>query len=510
MKKVKIFTIITVFALCILSLGIFLSLRYSYKITYDLNGGDKSNNKSLVWHNDSLKLNTPTKYGYTFTGWEDKYGEPITELKNIKSDITVHATWELNPEYYGELPVIEITTKYNTQPDSKKDYVDAKLNMFNCPDEDHNLEDKDIGIRLRGNSTMRYDKKPYRIKFDKKTSVLGMEKNKSWVLLADYLDQSSIRNYTAFNIAQQMENLPFANEAHHVVLTMNGKYQGLYLLTQQIDENDGRTGVEEDFDPTIDTSFPFLVEVDRNAHNEGITGVDNFETPFYPCEIKYPEADERNLAEGQEDVVFNYIRDYINASFEALKNGTAIFNGKEVTFDEMVDVDSFIEFWLINEVMYNSDSSWGSIYMCKTKDGKMKFGPVWDFDWSMSSIWTDKPFQVTQLSLATQPYLLTNGSMLDYFIKDQSNYNLVCEKWNAIKNNILSVCNKLIEYQSTITPIAKQDAVYWYSNSIYSKYMMPPEVQVETQYDYVVEFLLTRIDYLSSILTQDNYENLAK
>ena len=250
--------------------------------------------------------------------------------------------------------------------------------------------------------------------------------------------------------------------------------------------------------------------MDRKAYQEGVTGVDNFNTSFYPCEIKYPEADERNIAEGEEDIVFNYIQDYINASFDALKNGTAMFQGKEFTFDQMVDVDSFVEFWLINEVMQNRDSGWGSVYMCKTKDGKMTFGPVWDFDWSMVTVFTGKPYQFTQLDLANETHLLTNGSMLDWFIKDQDNYNFVCAKWNEIKDSISTVCNHLIQYQSKVLLHAKQDAIYWYGSLLYSKHITSPQVQVETQYDYVIEFLLNRKEYLSSILVESNYENLAK
>ena len=168
MKKLKIGLLLAIVTLTAVGLGVFFGFKYSHTITYNLHGGDKANNKTFVWHNDTLKLNTPTKYGYTFTGWEDKYGEPVEVLENIQSDITVHATWELNPEYYGDLPVIEIETEYGTLPDNKEDYVNATLNMFNCENEDHNLENKEIGIRLRGNSTRKYDKKPYRIKFDKK------------------------------------------------------------------------------------------------------------------------------------------------------------------------------------------------------------------------------------------------------------------------------------------------------------------------------------------------------
>ncbi|MBQ8522215.1 MAG: hypothetical protein IJ458_00950 [Clostridia bacterium] len=148
--------------------------------------------------------------------------------------------------------------------------------------------------------------------------------------------------------------------------------------------------------------------------------------------------------------------------------------------------------------------------MSKTQTGKLTFGPVWDFDWSMSSKWINKPYQNTEIGLVTSPFLLTNGSMLDYFIKDQDNFNLLCQKWNDVKDDMQDVCDSLVSYKNRILSIAIKDANYWYKNSIYSKYILSPENQVKMQYDYVVDFLGKRISYLTQILIESNYEQLAK
>ena len=80
---------------------------------------------------------------------------------------------------------------------NKVDYVDMTFSIENCDDE---LSSVTCGIRLRGNSTMKYDKKPYRIKFDKKQSLFGLDSAKSWVLLADWKDRSMMNNsFELFN-----------------------------------------------------------------------------------------------------------------------------------------------------------------------------------------------------------------------------------------------------------------------------------------------------------------------
>ena len=417
---------------------------------------------------------------------------------------------EIESGAYESLPIIDIETEDHQIPTDKENYVNCSFKLSNCDTESYNFEvsmkdsygdDDSVGIRLRGNSTRRMDKKPYRIKFDSKTSLFGLEKNKSWVLLADYKDTSKIRNYTAFKLASTFENLDFSPTPHHVVLFLNGYYQGVYLLCEQMDENKGRAGVKEDILDT-DTSFPFLVEMDRNALKEGITGVDNFQPDyFYPIEIKYPEAEDRIA--GDTDVVFNYIQEYINAAFESLNTGKAVnvrFSSTLMSFNDLVDVDSFMEYYLVNEIMHNTDSTWGSVYMHKTKTGKLKFGPVWDFDWSLSATYTDDPYSESEIYAANRFAILTTGTPLTVFAKNQENFNLLCDKWIEVGDNILDVVEHLKEYKQTLQSAARFDAKYWYGNT--------GAYQFDMQYDYVRLFLLDRYEFLNSQLVESNYSNL--
>jgi len=416
----------------------------------------------------------------------------------------------LDSKVYENLPIIEIETEEHQVPIDKENYINCSFKLSNCEDETHNIEvsmknkygdDDSVGIRLRGNTTRLMDKKPYRIKFDSKTSLFGLEKNKSWVLLADYKDSSKIRNYAAMTLGNSLENLDFTPTPHHVVLFMNGYYQGLYLLCEQIDENKGRTNVKDDILPT-DINFPFLVEMDRRALEEGITGVDNFRPEYFqPVEIKYPETEDR--IEGTNDVVFEYVEEYINATFKSLVNSTAVdvsFSNNPMSFEDLVDVDSFIEYYLVNEVMYNSDASWGSIYMHKSKNGKLKFGPIWDFDWSMSGEFDYDPYNKSEIGLANQLCILTNDSPLYYFAKNETNFEKLCNKWAETKEKVNDVCDQLKDYKSTIIEASKFDAEYWYGET--------GAYQADMQYDYVRLFLLDRVAYFNETLVVENYNTI--
>jgi len=410
------------------------------------------------------------------------------------------------------LPIIEITTENGVFPDSKENYINASFSISNCENDEHEFsvnmaenygDDGSVGIRLRGNSTMDAKKKPFRIKFDDKQSLLGLTKAKSWVLLADYFDQSYARNYTAFSIAKNFDNLDFTPTPHHVALILNGSFQGLYLLCEQVDENKGRTNVEEDFDPTVDNEFPFLVEMDNLAYKEGETGVDNFYVEgFYPVEIKYPEADERGATE-TEDKVYDYIYEYINAVFETLKTGETTevsFRTSPVSFEDLVDVDSVVDYYLLTEIMHNPDSTYKSIYFHKTKDGKMEFGPIWDYDYSMA-VSFDLPYKESYIGTANYVFMAKYSAIFSRLLASEEFFNKVKSRYNVLSHTLMDVASHLKTYKSVITNIARLDASIWHGKTGVFEFDM--------QYDYVRLYLQDRCAFLNSLFTVTHSEFMA-
>ena len=421
-----------------------------------------------------------------------------------------------------QIPIVEINTENNQLPKTKEEYLNCSFSITNCADPDDNFsvsmkgsyDDADgVGIRLRGNSTKLLKKQPFRIKFEEKKSVLGLEENKSWVLLADYLDNSYIKNFTAFSLAKNFDKLDFTPTPNHVALIINNQFKGLYLLCEQIDENSGRVGVGKDIVPAseyaslsdkkkkkainfdVATDFPFLVEMDRNAHKEGTTGVDNFYVnDFYPVEIKYPESDER-CRTATEDKVYDYINEYVSAVFETLKTGEKVnvsFRAQPVGFDELVDINSLIDYYLINEIMHNSDNAWGSIYLYKAEDGLLKFGPVWDFDWSMSQNF-DGGYDISEIESAKSFTLMQKSKIYSKVFKNEENYVKLQTRFNEIKGHIIEVADYLGEYKNVIKEIARVDSMMWHG-------------QVgELNYDYVRLYLYDRYAYMQEMFSK-NYD----
>ena len=268
------------------------------------------------------------------------------------------------------IPRVDVITEGEAEIVSKEDYVNCTVTISGTE-----INAEKAGIRGRGNTTWEfYPKKPYRIKFDEKVSVFGEKANKSWVLLALYNDFSAVKDRLAFTMADALGTDVFVPSYNYVELYLNGEYNGLYLMTDQVDENKGRAGIKTDVDEMENADdVPFLVELDDYAPNEGEEGIDWFSVAGHPYNIKYPERDERN--EEIADEQFNYIKNYVQ------RVQTACEEGDYETFSELVDVESFIDFYIVQEVMGQPELNWKSVYMHKAVGEKMKMGPVWDFDW---------------------------------------------------------------------------------------------------------------------------------
>lgn len=412
------------------------------------------------------------------------------------------------------IPVIEINTQNGIFPTSKEEYVNASFSIFNMENKDEeikiemtdNYEDEgSFGIRLRGNSTKIAKKKPFRIKFDDKYSFFGLKENKSWVLLADYYDQSYMRNFSAFSLASNLkDNLGFTPSPNHVALILNGDFYGLYLMCEQIDENKGRTDVKKDFDVSTDTDFPFLVEMDQMAYLEGKTGIDNFYVDgFYPVEIKYPELEERGKTE-TEDKVFDYINEYINAVFYTLKTGETInvsFRVNPVGFFDLVDISSAVDYYIITELMHNPDSIYKSIYMHKEKgaDKKMKLGPIWDFDYSLT--WAfDLPYKKSDIGTARDICIGATSLIFNKLLNNADFYKEVQDRFNSVKDDFLITIKSLREYKQKIDEVACIDAKIWHGKTGVFQYGM--------QYDYVRLYLHDRLEYLYLIFNKTHAEFL--
>ena len=342
---------------------------------------------------------------------------------------------------------------------SKEEYVPCTVNLSGAESE-FCFDDLSAGIRGRGNDTWKfYPKKPYRIKFDEKVSIFGEEKNKSWVLLAMYNDYSLLKDRLAFGMSETLGTAPYSPSYNYVEVYLNGRYNGVYLLTDQVDENKGRSGVKEDF-TAEDIAVPFLVELDARAAEEGAEG----EVWFYAgdCKylIKYPEPDERYT-----DAQFEYVEGYINKC-EALCRKSGVTMSE---LSEYIDMESFIDFYIVEELMGQPEINWKSVFMSKSKDGLLKMGPVWDFDWSAVGPYIGK----YRLDYKDEIEGLRSSENWFRRLYDNSPEfrKALAERWIEVKPLLLETVSRVREENSYILKAAKRDYLrwHWYELRPYSK-----------------------------------------
>lgn len=261
-------------------------------------------------------------------------------------------------------------------------------------------------IRGRGNSTwLWYDKKPYRIKFDQSTKVLGIKKNKDWVLLANYRDVSKMMNAYC-SLAAKMMGLPYTTPVRFAEVFLNGEYKGIYQVAEQVEVGGNRVDIDEEDGVLL--SF----DVDDGPEESPSSG-DNFWTEVYemPTCIKSPD----NLSSAR--------LDSIKAELAVLER--AIQAHDYDLCDSLMDLSSYIAMIQLQEYVYNVElSAPRSVYMFRDKGGKWTLGPAWDWDAGFCFQWSDMYTghtyfeSYTRSLLGTDPYRRNGEYKVPKFFTD--------------------------------------------------------------------------------------------
>lgn len=217
-------------------------------------------------------------------------------------------------------------------------------------------------IRGRGNSTWALNKKTYRIKLNEKISLLGEPKDKHWCLLANHFDKTLLRNALAFYVGS-MSKLEWTPKSHFVEVMLNGRYNGTYQLTEAIKVNEHRVNIDED---------GFLLEIDNHLRDD--------EIGFTTTRLRFPvRIHEPDVAVGDENYMF--ISNFVQRAEDVLYS-TAFLDSNN-GYASYIDKESFAEWYVISELLDNAEAA-GTSYMTLAKGGKLKAGPLWDFDLSLA------------------------------------------------------------------------------------------------------------------------------
>ena len=274
------------------------------------------------------------------------------------------------PSLYIALDGVTLDTVHQ---DKSVKYAGTAVTLTDTANEENDLHVTNATFKGRGNSSwVCYEKKGYQIKFDKKTSVLGMAKAKKWVLLANASDDSMMRNKLSFSLADQL-GMTYVPHSAFVDLWINGEYRGTYLVCEKVELGTTRLNLN---DPK-----GVLMEQDEAFYASEDIWIENHSTgKHFVVKESVTEDDPALLQEAVKD-----FDDALNAVMAYM----ATTPNETITLDALsryIDVDSFLQYYLVNEFTLNRESSTTSFYWYK--DGEqdvLHLGPVWDFDTCMGN-----------------------------------------------------------------------------------------------------------------------------
>lgn len=264
-------------------------------------------------------------------------------------------------------------------------------------------------LKGRGNSSWDYaEKRPYNFKLPKKADLFGLGAAKKWALISNSLDQSLLRNRIAYALSRQA-GLPYTPDAEFVDLYLDGEYRGVYQLTERVQIHRERVNITDLADATQLLNEQPLSEYKRRTEGGTLTGEENgswqyYDIPNDPADItggyliqfQLRGRSKRGEFVTDRGVIFEvcepeyatraqteYIRGFVQELEDAVYSADGC-NSLGRHYSDYLDVDSFALGYLIQEITQNVDSTATSFYLYKdsdlTGDGKLHYGPVWDFD----------------------------------------------------------------------------------------------------------------------------------
>ncbi len=321
-----------------------------------------------------------------------------------------------------------------------------------------------IGIEIRGESSQFFDKKSYGFETwdaqynDIDVALIGFPEEEDWILYGPFSDKSLIRNKLIYELSNQMGR--YATKTEFVELTINYEYKGLYIFMEKIKRDKNRINISKLENGDIDEqsiSGGYIIKIDKSDMEDGsYSDYNSFQSKFdvYGNEngdirinfnYEYPKPGEIHANQK------NYIKNY----FYEFESSLASENFKDPNdgFRKYIDEDSFIDYFILNELSNNVDGYRLSTYLQKDRNEKLVIGPIWDFNLSFGNadycggerydVWCFKFNERCLGDYWNVPFWWNR------LIEDEKFVIKLKERWNQLRTNILSDNNlmTLIEKQ---------------------------------------------------------------
>lgn len=425
---------------------------------------------------------------YSFT-----LGQNTTVAVSAVSNIKLH-------EYFTDarVPRITIATENGIALDDKSlelgynkglsknimeyDYAKATVSVSDC-DDAFALTDITAKVKIRGNYSSTYPKRPLRIKFDKKQKMLGLNggaKLKNWVLLAEYKDTSMLRTAVADYIGNSTLNGDgaYCTDFRYVEVYLNGQYNGLYTLAEQQEVKSDRVDLPEALDPddyvdpanptaeelaaTNNTKIGYFIEYDGYYINEKETevfqlnhqnlkteeGTKNVEQKGYTIKSDVFCTEQQNFIKNTMQTVWDIMYDtaynsdnrttpYYTMNAEGEKVADETIKSEREAIERVVNLGSLVDMLILQEICEDMDIGWSSFFlsidMSESGDRKLTFTAPWDWDSALGNRVAN-----TQKLITLNPSLAVGSGNINPWLTVLGYrtwfWELVQERWTMMKD----------------------------------------------------------------------------
>ena len=388
------------------------------------------------------------------------------------------------PEKPKSIPTVRLYTKNKAQIKDRENYVEGSIQIEDpdCIYSEDTLYEGSMRIRGRGNSTWDMPKKPYKIKLDEKASLLGMPKDKEWCLLANYSDKTLLRNLTAMEISRILE-MAWTPRMRSVDVYLNGEYIGVYTLAEHKKVAKNRVNIDTD-------AGDIYMEIEQNQDEPRCfwTGMG--------VPMMFSDPDEPT------DEVFNSTVQYFK-DFEAALTAND-FTDPEKGYAAYIDVDSFVNYYIIQELVKNIDGNLRkSSFLTKTPTGKLVMYHVWDFDLTMGNCdYFDSAVGNTYTNFFIKDYGAwgRNTSWYHRLFQDPAFVDKVQARWKEVLPQLKTVPDYIDEQHGMLFGAEDRNFERW---DILNKYVWPNAKVLGTytaELNFLKDFYNGRLNWLDTNL----------
>ena len=358
---------------------------------------------------------------------------------------------------YAGLPRLVIETENFAQVRDRETKIPAQMQIWG--EKGPESEVMDLTVRGRGNSSFEMSKYSMKLELANKHEMVGMPADKDWALISNHADKSLMRNYIAYNLSAKFEPY-YAPRCEFVELYLNRDYQGVYLLTETIKIGNNRVNIPKNRNSYIVEFDTKSKESDQKVLSDVFSEKGNKKI-FTVHEPKNAQPEELNI-----------VQDHI-CEFEAFLK--AVDTNKENELEKWIDLEESIKHYWVQEFSKNPDSKFfSSVYFSWTNTGKIRMGPVWDFDlafgnhyyegnnstdkWEIRNYWNKFLFKDSLYRVETETMWFSYRKFFE------SSINSVDTLYSKLK--------KAADNNFKRWPILSVERGYWLHNS-YSSYQQP-------------------------------------